>query len=424
MSHLRIIAVGLTLLLFSGCGMITIPLRYESTGQPQAQVGRGLQVRLEVTDTRAKKILFRDSMGEGTEAGMGSLFRLPEPTAAVLERTLMQTLQACGYEVREDADMVCAVNIERFMVLVSNSHSPIGYCTDVALDVRVRRGQEELARKVVFEQQKDNASPFVPMQSMIEPLLIRSFSRAAERVAGATELAEGVRRGLARDEPVVWAKVQGEGTPEAYTEYLRKYPDGAHAGDARSWLDEAAWSEAKKAGTVEGYNGYLAAHGSGAHASEARERMDILVWAKVQGEGTGEAYAEYLKRYPNGAHAGDARSWLDEAAWSEAKKAGTVEGYRGYLATPGSGAHASEAREQLRRLDQLDWLRAESTRTVAGYKEYLERHPETERYELLYAQLKVLGEGEANAEMRSWAATTVEAYATDQSGRDLAGAVE
>ena len=80
----------LLLLLPLGCGTVPLTLHYEPMGPALIRAGQGLRVRLEVTDSRAKKVLFRNVLGEGTESGAGSICRLTEPIAAVLGRALVQ----------------------------------------------------------------------------------------------------------------------------------------------------------------------------------------------------------------------------------------------------------------------------------------------------------------------------------------------
>ena len=77
---------------------------------------------------------------------------------------------------------------------------------------------------------------------------------------------------------------------------------------------EADWREAAQAGTVVAYEAYLKRFPAGAHAAEARARIDRLVddeeWARAGHIGTPEALQRYLSAHPEGGHAAAARSRL------------------------------------------------------------------------------------------------------------------
>ena len=78
------------------------------------------------------------------------------------------------------------------------------------------------------------------------------------------------------EEDEAYDGAQGNGTAAAYGAYLRRYPSGRHAEEARRLQEEA----------------------------EARE--DEAAYRQAQATGTAAAYGEYLRRYPAGRHAREA----------------------------------------------------------------------------------------------------------------------
>jgi hypothetical protein len=87
-----------------------------------------------------------------------------------------------------------------------------------------------------------------------------------------------------------------------------------------------AWTTASKAGTKEAFEGYLRAYPKGPHARQAKDRIeriqrdtanrkrDEAAWAKARKDDTRAAYAAYLNAYPRGHFARDAQKKLAERA--------------------------------------------------------------------------------------------------------------
>jgi len=75
-----------------------------------------------------------------------------------------------------------------------------------------------------------------------------------------------------------WEAARKADTPEAYTQFLQRYPDGDFTAQARDRLaglkEESDWKAAATADNVQGYQQFLAQHPEGAHADEARIRVE------------------------------------------------------------------------------------------------------------------------------------------------------
>lgn len=78
-----------------------------------------------------------------------------------------------------------------------------------------------------------------------------------------------------------WREAERAGTIVAYEDYLRRFPAGPHAADARARIDRLAddgdWQRAERLATPESLQRYLAAHPDGRHAEVARRRLAGLV---------------------------------------------------------------------------------------------------------------------------------------------------
>lgn len=141
-----------------------------------------------------------------------------------------------------------------------------------------------------------------------------------------------------------WSQASTLNTIAAYQTFLSKYPNDAHAADARSRItqlqDEQAWATAQLTSTTDGYRQYLSAEPEGAHAAAAHEeiasRERSLAWQNAQTHETAQSLQEFLQKYPTGMEADRAREKLKMLA-----------GYRAELGTAHSEKQADRERDAL-----------------------------------------------------------------------------
>ncbi len=152
-----------------------------------------------------------------------------------------------------------------------------------------------------------------------------------------------------------WKLARARDTIAAYEGYLRDWPLGAFAEEAKKRLselrdvqqksEEASRSErerqaarkARETDTIEGYEQYLKEFPSGASSKQLRDRLAELRYTKQQGE----------------------RRERETAAARKARELDTIEAYEGYLRDWPSGALSQEIR---RRLTELRTLQADRHR--------------------------------------------------------------
>ncbi|MBR9842859.1 MAG: hypothetical protein GYB25_06850 [Rhodobacteraceae bacterium] len=220
-----------------------------------------------------------------------------------------------------------------------------------------------------------------------------------------------------------WQATGASGRLADLRRYLSRYPSGIHAAEARRMIrrieaeddrteearrDHAYWRETGADGTEDGLRRYLRIYPNGLHAAEAREalrrieggqdaRRDHAFWRETGADGSEAGLRRYLRHYPDGLHADEARRALqryereearrDNAFWRETGAGGTEEGLRRYLRRYPDGLHADEARRALRRIeddrdradrerqDREAWRAAQSRDTIVAYQSYLSHFP-------------------------------------------------
>lgn len=72
---------------------------------------------------------------------------------------------------------------------------------------------------------------------------------------------------------VDWEETCAFNTPRAYQTYILKHPDSPYSEEARRKLDNIYYTQAMESATVAAYSQYLARSPQGAHAQELRTRI-------------------------------------------------------------------------------------------------------------------------------------------------------
>jgi HEAT repeat protein len=104
-----------------------------------------------------------------------------------------------------------------------------------------------------------------------------------------------------RDE-IHWHWALHKDDSNSYESYLKVWPEGRHAVDARAIYDERSWARAITANTVEDFEHYLQLHGDGKYIIEAKNNIDSLDWHKASTDNTIESYKTYISRHSQGSY--------------------------------------------------------------------------------------------------------------------------
>jgi tetratricopeptide (TPR) repeat protein len=164
----------------SGCGIAPVSVKYTSATSARSIVVGAPEVRLHVEDAREKKVFFRTILGENDDEGKKGMLRLITPPEKVFEEGFTQALQSAGYQVREDADVLYEVRIKRFLA-DDPQKSPHYLESDIVLEVLIKRYDQVLARKTIFERDTEKMTFGQAWQHVIPRLLNRSLSQAIEK---------------------------------------------------------------------------------------------------------------------------------------------------------------------------------------------------------------------------------------------------
>lgn len=221
---------------------------------------------------------------------------------------------------------------------------------------------------------------------------------------------------LGDPEAEAWQQAQQVGDTAALSNYLERFPDGAHIAEARGLLakieeekrtaqakrdeerraaeaartrneaelarreaDEAAWSRAQAADSLAGYNAYLSQQPDGAFVTQAGNRRDSLqredaAWTRARDADEVEAYRDYLAAFPQGARREDARGRIAELNAQAAEKAQAAAD--AVAEARAKSAAEAEAQRQSQRAaaeaeEQLSWAKAEAGNSIDDYRAYL-----------------------------------------------------
>jgi hypothetical protein len=101
---------------------------------------------------------------------------------------------------------------------------------------------------------------------------------------------------------------------------LAAHPQDQGASEAEAVIlrrqDDESWTEAKHTATTVAYQAYLKRYPKGIHAGDARNAVTSLgravAWKRAQGEGTTASIQAFLLEYPTGTEADQAKTKLED----------------------------------------------------------------------------------------------------------------
>ena len=210
-----------------------------------------------------------------------------------------------------------------------------------------------------------------------------------------------------------WASHQDEST--SYESYVKVWPEGRHAVEARTLYDERGWAEASTANTVQGFERYVQLHGEGKHAAEAQNNIDSLHWQEASTANTVQEFERYVQLHGEGKHAAEAQNNIDSLHWQEASTANTVQGFERYVQLHGEGKHAAEAQNNI---DSLHWQEASTANTIRSYRSYAATHPQgrfAHQAETKASALRI-DQAAYDAALRAGTEASLRAFLTDYPG--------
>lgn len=160
--------------------------------------------------------------------------------------------------------------------------------------------------------------------SAIETIVFIADNDVAERIFCYKLSEQSVQNVIILKEDNNWQQASRQNTVESYKDYLKAYPDGPHAKDAKRIIseleDDNSWKVACSKDTLQSYRSYLIAFPSGRHTEECKRRVifinDNKAWKTALVENTVESFEQYLKRFPNPLHASEARERIEKLSKS------------------------------------------------------------------------------------------------------------
>jgi formylglycine-generating enzyme required for sulfatase activity len=147
-----------------------------------------------------------------------------------------------------------------------------------------------------------------------------------------------------------WDSVRDSGSIASIQEYLKQYPKGRFAGQAKVLIANLKSTPAKPA--------------EPATTSPGREDNETALWVEIKNSTSKDDYDAYLSQYPKGKYIALAKSRIkkldDEAAteasrkeqeaWESANSSASEESYQGYLDTYPKGRYATLAQGRITKL--------------------------------------------------------------------------
>ena len=180
-----------------------------------------------------------------------------------------------------------------------------------------------------------------------------------------------------------WEGVRDSNNAGAVQEYLKQYPKGRFAGQARVLIATLKGGGARPVEPVV--------------VNPVHSDGEGDLWAEVQKGNSRDDYDAYLLQYPKGKYVALARSRIaklqeaaaaeadrrEQEAWESADSSSSEDAYRSYLKGWPSGKYTGLAQVRIRKLqsdlaaraEQELWQKAESSQSSQAVQAYLDRYP-------------------------------------------------
>lgn len=95
-----------------------------------------------------------------------------------------------------------------------------------------------------------------------------------------------------------WQKAKQQNTIEAYTTFIKLYPQSNYLQEAKSKIEDLDWANSVKAHTLKGYQEFIRLYPESNHVNEAKSKVEDLDWANTAKTNTTQVYQEFFKKYP------------------------------------------------------------------------------------------------------------------------------
>jgi serine/threonine-protein kinase len=115
-------------------------------------------------------------------------------------------------------------------------------------------------------------------------------------------------------------------------------------------LEAQDWDRVRNAPDATQLEGFLAKYPNGPHAAEAQSKLQDLVWERTDRDDVGTLQG-YLNRFPNGPHSGEASRRIDDILWSKVDKRDR-QALSAFMAERPNSTHRSEAQLVLSQLEK------------------------------------------------------------------------
>ncbi len=180
--------------------------------------------------------------------------------------------------------------------------------------------------------------------------------------------------------------------------------------------DHLAWNAAVDQNTPDAYQEYIARYPAGLHTAEAFAQIAALedyYWDRAVTTMDIAALNEYKRMYPNGLYMADCMDILADDAWLNACRVNTIAAYNQYMQLR-PGKHVDEINERMYYLqDDKDWNDACIMGTTDALYRYINAHPDGAYVDQAYMRIQANAGREAflqelMADRNSYSATKIQ----------------
>ncbi len=160
-----------------------------------------------------------------------------------------------------------------------------------------------------------------------------------------------------------------ENTPEAYEEFVRKYPHNSNVPTANEMIEQLNFFKASSGNSEAAINKFIHDNPNSKDVQKAVRIRNLLAFQKAKSENSVQAMKAFIEKYPGAEQIAEAWETLAGLEFQEAKKMNTVAAYDSFLVRYPDALEFPEATMLRNQLAYIQLLEQQKLRDSAELKE-------------------------------------------------------
>jgi len=185
-----------------------------------------------------------------------------------------------------------------------------------------------------------------------------------------------------KNDDKTWKKAKSQNTKQAYTEYLKQYPDGQFITQAQEAIEEIDWQGMYGETNEEKLLSFIKMYPDGIHVSEAKIQLseipleninnEDVYWERIATNDNIDRYKIYLEKYTyKGKYAQLAIDVIETKEWEDTCEQNISPAYSNFITKYPNSKFIEQAEEAIVKISKPMWDAVCAKDTIEDYREFM-----------------------------------------------------